>query len=385
MRNKFILSLCILILVVMFSTSCFAAEKILFAIVNSMTGDGAAEGIQTQNAVDLAISEINESGGIGVDGKEFEYIIGDDTGNPNQALILAQKFSANKDILFWLGPNFSSCCIAALPVLQKVGLPLISPCSTNPSITKMGYHNFFRLIVNDKIIIDQLSKLAVIELGFKNVALIWENSDYGAGMRDVALKAIPELGGKVLFSESYVPNIDRDFSSQITKFKGGGVDCVLVLGIYTAGALFLKQSVALGLNATIIGSTGCSNPKLIEIAGEASEGFVAIASFDPNDKRPKQAKFIEDYANFFKGKPGVLGVGEWGAHAYDIVYIVKKAIEMGGTTREKLIEVLHRPDFEYDGVTGFNKFDEYGETSGKRTLFLQVKDGKFVAFFPTKF
>jgi len=383
MRNKFILSLCILILVVMFSASSFAAEEILFAIVSSMTGDTAAEGIQTQNAVDLALSEINGSGG--VNGKELKYIVGDDMGNPPQGLILAQKFSTNDDILFWLGPNSSSCCIAALPVLQKVGLPLISPCSSNPTMTHMGFNNFFRLIVNDDMLIDQLAKLAVIELGYKNIALIWENSDYGIGMRDVALRAIPELGGKVLFSETFVPNVDRDFSSQITKFKGGEVDCVLVLGIYTAGALFLKQSEALGFNAEIIGSSGCSNPKLISIAGEASEDFIAIATFDPNDKRPKQAKFIEDYANFFKGEAGVLGVGEWGAHAYDVVYLVKKAIEMGGTTREKLIEVLHSPDFEYDGVTGLNKFDEFGETSGKRTLFLTVKDGKFVAFFPTKF
>jgi branched-chain amino acid transport system substrate-binding protein len=212
------------------------------------------------------------------------------------------------------------------------------------------------------------------------LAVIWENTDYGRGCHDVAVKTISELGAKVLGDESYVPAIDRDYSSQITKFKGLGVDCVLFLGEYTAGALFLMQSANLGFNAQVVGSGGCSNPKLIEIAGEASEGFYAISSFDPNDKRPKQAKFIESFETLSKDKPG-----EWGAHAYDVVYVVKKAIEMGGTTREKLIETLHRSDFEYDGVTGLTKFDEYGDVPGKGAVVLKVKGGEFTTFIPTKY
>jgi branched-chain amino acid transport system substrate-binding protein len=378
MKNKFVLSLCILILAVMFSASCFAAEKILFAVVGPMTGDSAAQGIQMQVATQLAINEINGSGG--VNGKEFEFIVGDDMANPNQAVMVAQKFSTNNNILFILGHNNSGCSIAALPTWEKAGLPVISPTNTNPTITTLGHKNYFRIIVNDDIVITQLTKLAVIELGFKNLALIWENTDYGRGMRDVAYKNIPGLGAKVLGDESYVPAVDRDYSSQITKFKGAGVDCVLFLGEYTAGALFLKQSVNLGFNAQVVSSSGCSNPKLIEIAGEAAEGFYSTSGFDPDDQRPKQAKFIAGFETLSKDKPG-----EWGAHAYDIVYMVKKAIEMGGTTREKLIEVLHQSDFEYDGVTGLTKFDQYGDVPGKHAFFLKVENGNFVNFVPTKF
>ncbi len=378
MKKYFILSVFILMLMFVFSASSFSAEKILFAVVGPMTGDSAAQGIQIQNAAKLAVQEINGSGGVA--GKEFEFIVGDDVANPNQAVMLAQKFGSNKDILFVLGHNNSSCSISALPNWEKAGIPLISPTNTNPTITRLGHKNYFRVIANDDIMINQLSKLAIIELGFENLAVIWENSDYGKGMRDVAVEAIPELGAKVLGDETYVPAVDRDYSAQITKFKGAGVDCVLFLGEYTAGALFLKQSVNLGFNAKVVGSSGCSNPKLIEIAGEASEEFYAISGFDPNDQREKQAKFIKDFLTVSKDKPG-----EWGAHAYDIVYMVKKAIEMGGTTREKLIEVLHQDDFKYDGVTGLINFDEYGDVPGKNSLVLKVEGGEFTTFVPTKF
>ena len=378
MKNKFVLSLCILILVVMFSASCFATEKILFFIVGPMTGDSASMGIQMKEGAELAIREINGSGG--VNGKELGYIAGDDVANPNQAVIISKKFSLNKDILFVLGHNNSSCSISALPVWDKAGVPVISPTNTAPILTRLGHKNYFRVEPDDTIMISQLSKLAVIELGFKNIALIWENSDYGKGMRDVGVEAIPELGAKVLCDETYVPMVDRDYSSQITKFKGAGVDCVLFLGEYTAAALFLKQSKVLAFDAKVLGSSGCSNPKLIEIAGETSEGFYAIAGFDPNDKREKQAKFIKAFESVSKNKPG-----EWGAHSYDIVYMVKKAIEMGGTTREKLIQVLHQDNFEYDGVTGKIKFDARGDVPGKKSLVLKVEDGKYVTFIPKKF
>ena len=378
MKKYFMLSLFILMLVFAFSASSFSAEKIIFAVVGPMTGDSAAQGIQIQNAAKLAVQEINGSGGVG--GKEFEFIVGDDVANPNQAVLIAQKFGSNKDILFVLGHNNSSCSISALPTWEKAGIPVISPTNTNPTITALGHKNYFRVIVNDDLIIKQLSELAVVELGFKNIAVIWENSDYGKGMRDVAVKVVPELGAKILADETYVPAVDRDYSAQITKFKGAGVDCVLFLGEYTAGALFLKQAVNLGFNAKVVGSSGCSNPKLIEIAGEAAEGFYATSGFDPNDKREQQAKFIKGFEASSKDKPG-----EWGAHAYDIVYMVKKAIEMGGTTREKLIQVLHQDDFEYDGVTGRIKFDANGDVPGKFSLVLKVEGGEFTTFVPTKF
>jgi len=377
MKNKFVLRLCILILVVMFSASCFAAEKILFAVVGAMSEEVGAAGIEMERATKLAIKEINEEGG--VNGKEFTYIVGDDVGMPDQAVTIAQKFSLNKDILFVLGHHSSGCSIAALPTWEKAGIPVISPTNTSPKITKLGHKNYFRIIANDDIMVNQLLKLAVIELGFKNLAAIWVNSDYGKGMHDAAVKGTPELGAKLLGDESYLPT-EKDYSSQITKFKGAGVDCVLFLGGYTEFALFLMQSINLGFHAQIVGASGCSSSRMIEIAGEAAEGCYVISGFDPNDKRPKQAKFIESFETLYKVK-----VGEWGAHAYDIVYMAKQAIEMGGTTREKLIEVLHRSDFEYDGITGLIKFDEYGDVSEKKSLVLKVKDGAFTTFIPTKF
>lgn len=375
MKKNTVLNLITFVLVVFFSISCscFAAEKILFAIVGPMTGDSAAEGAQILEATKLAVKEINESGG--ANGIELEFIVGDDQANPNQAVLVAQKFSANKNILAVLGPNNSSCAIAALPTYEKGGLALISPTCSNKTITRLGHNNFSRIYILDDVQAFNIAKFCVVELGLKNIGIVWQNTDFGKGVRDIGEKTILELGGKLVGDESFVSAVDRDFSSIITKFKGAGVDCVMFIGEYTSSALFMVQSRNLGYNVPVVDSQ--THPKFIEIAGKAGEGFVAVSNFNPNDERPKQAKFIQAYKDFTS-----LGdsIGEWGAHAYDVVYVLKAAIELGGTTREKIVEAMRNPALEVDGVTGFIKFNEYGDVSGKNSIFLIVENGKFVNY-----
>ena len=354
-----------------------AGERILFAIAGPMTGDSAAQGIQMRNGATIAVDEINAAGGF--KGKKLEYIVGDDIANPNQATVVAQKFASDKEILFILGHNNSGCSISALPIYEKAGLPVISPTNTNPTITSLGHKNYMRVIVDDNAIVGQQVLLAVKELGFKKPVVIWENTDYGKGMRDVAYKTLKEMNIPIIGDESYVSGVDRDFSAQATKFKGVGADVVLFMGEYTAAALFIKQGKNLGLTAQLVGGSGITNPKFMEVAGAAAEGAYALSTFDPNDERPMQATFIKKYTTRYKDAPG-----EWSAHSYDIVNLVKKAYEMGGTDRPSLIKKLHEVK-AFPGVTGTIEFDAKGDVSGKNVMVLVVKGGKFNTSVPTKY
>jgi branched-chain amino acid transport system substrate-binding protein len=364
--KKTALLVCMFILLT--AATARAAGTIKFLVVGPMTGDSAAQGLQMKAGSQLAVDEINAQGG--VNGEKLEFEVADDAGTPNQATIIAQKYSLDKNLLFVLGHNNSSCSIAALPIWQKAGIPVISPSNTSPTITRLGYENYFRIVANDDIMSKNLCEFAVKKLEMKKPALIWENSDYGKGMRDVSMSALPELGVEVAADDSFISGVDRDYSAIITKYKGLGVDGVLFLGDYTGGGLFAKQAKNLGLNVKIAGSSSCSHQKLIEIGGDATEDFYVVAPFDPFDTRPKQAKFIDNFLDRTNERPG-----EWGADAYDIVYLVKAAYEKGGTDRTALIRSLHALEI-FDGVSGSFRFDEYGDVD-KDALMLVVKNGKF--------
>jgi ABC-type branched-chain amino acid transport systems, periplasmic component len=356
------------------ATTCMAADTIKFLVVGPMTGDSAAQGLQMRAGAKIAIDEINAAGG--VNGKKLAFEVADDVGTPNQATLIAQKYSLDKNILFVLGHNNSSCSIASLPIWEKAGIPVISPSNTSPSITQLGHKNYFRVIANDDIMARQLAEVAVKSLGMKKPAIIWENSDYGKGMRDVAVDALPKLGVQVAAEDSFISGVDRDYSAIITKYKGAGIDGVIFLGDYTGGGLFAKQAHNLGLDVKLAGSSSCSHEKLIELGGEGAEGFHVMAPFDPFDTRPKQAKFIEAFMKETNGERP----GEWSTHAYDIVYLVKAAYEAGGTDRAKLIKALH--DLKgFEGITGNLEFNEFGDVTNKDAIVIYVKDGKFQRFF----
>lgn len=378
MKRNIILTFVLFVLVLVFVSTSLAAGEILFGVVGPMTGDSAALGIQEREGVEIAVEEINASGGI--NGKMLKFIVGDDQANPNQATLVAQKFASNKNILFVVGHVNSGCSISSLPIYQKAGIPLISGSNSNPTLTKMGFKNYFRTMVSDSISTRFHVDLVVKELGLSKPAIIWENTDYGKGMRDVAVEYLPQVGiTKIYGDESYVPGVDRDYSSQITKFKGAGADSVIFLGEYTAFALFIMQSKNLDFNAEIIGTGGACNPKFIEIAGAAAEGIYVLNTFNPNSKDSKATEFGKSFEERFGHQ-----VGEWGANSYDVVYLAAKAIEMGGTTRETLIEKLHEIK-EFHGVTGVMEFDEYGDVPSKKSYVLKVVNGKLETYTPTKF
>lgn len=389
-KNKRLFVIGVLLLVLVFTASACGGGQtsdtsaagtdtgtIKFAVIGPMTGDSAAWGIQERKGAELAVEEINAAGGI--DGKKLELTVGDDQANPNQATILAQKLVSDKDLLFILGPVNSGCALSALPIYEKAGLPVIATTTGNTTLCDQGFTNFFRLIVNDNAQTEQQVALIVKELGGKKPAILWENTDYGKGCRDIALNMFEDLGIEVVGDESLVPGVDRDFSAQVTKFKGAGVDTVFVATDYTAGALFAQQNVSLGLNATIVGSGACANPKLIEIGGDAVEGFYTTCTYDPNDPRPTQAEFTQKYKDMFNEE-----AGEWCAHAYDGVYLAKAAYEAGGTTHETFIQKMHEIK-DFDGVTGTINFKENGDVTGKKVSVMVVQDGKFATYIPTKY
>lgn len=379
MKRNTILTFVLFILVLVFASTSLAADEILFAVVGPMSGDSAALGIQERQGAEIAAKEINDAGGI--NGKMLKFIVGDDQANPNQATIVAQKFTDNEDILFVVGHVNSSCSISSLPIYQKVNLPLISGANSNPVITRMGFNNYFRTMVSDAISTKFHVDLVVKELGCSKPAIIWENTDYGKGMRDVAIEYLPQVGiTKIYGDESYVPGIDRDYSAQITKFKGAGADSVIFLGEYTAFGLFIVQSKNLDFNAEIIATGGAANPKFIEIAGpENAEGIYVLSTFDPTSKDPKAIEFAKKFEETFGN-----AVGEWGANAYDVVSVAVEAIKNGGTTRETLIEQLHEIK-AFHGVTGLLEFDEYGDVPSKKSIVLKVVNGELEVYTPTKF
>ena len=353
------------------------SKTILLGEYGSMTGSLATFGQSTDNAIKMATEEINAKGG--VLGKPVEISLEDDGSRAEQVPLAVNKLISEKNVLAILGEVASSNSLAAAPICQAAGVPMLSPTSTNPDVTKVGDY-IFRACFIDPFQGSVMAKFAGGDLNAKTAAIFTDvKSDYSKGLTEFFKKEFTANGGKILSEENYRAG-ETDFRGQLTNIKGKKPDVIYVPGYYTEVANIAVQARSLGIDVPLLGGDGWDSPKLFEIGGKAVNGCYLSNHYSPENKDPKVVKFVTDYRKKFGETPDALA-----AVAYDAAYIMFDAItRSGGTDRAKLRDALAATK-DFDGVTGSISMDE-NRNAQKPIVILKVQDGKqnFVKEIETK-
>src|SRR5262245_35256852 len=116
------------------------SNEIVIGEYGSLTGDTATFGISTKNGIEMAADELNKAGGLL--GKTVRVVVEDDQGKPEEAQTVVTKLINKDRVIAVLGEVASSRSLAAAPVAQQSGIPMISPSSTNPRVTQVGDYIF---------------------------------------------------------------------------------------------------------------------------------------------------------------------------------------------------------------------------------------------------
>jgi branched-chain amino acid transport system substrate-binding protein len=359
-----ILSFCLLFV------GCQKKENIIkIGIAGPMTGDQAKMGMDFRNAVSLATEEWNNMGG--VLGREIEIIISDDQRDPKQAVSVANKM-VNEGVVGVIGHFNSSCSIPASDVYNRVGIPMITPASTNPQLTEKGYKGVFRVCGRD----DQQGKVAadflINHLKLKDIAILHDKTTYGQGLADEFKKSLGDKANVVYYGG--IVQGDKDFKMVLTAVKRKKPELIFFGGIYPEAGLLVKQAKELGVTAKFMSGDGAIDPKFIEIAGaSAAEG--TYLTFSPDPKNIPSAKgFIDKYQSRY----GELG--PYSIYAFDAINIMLTAIKEANTTEGKtIINKLH--SMEFSGALGKIRFDEKGDVTVAPYVVWITKNGKFEEYW----
>ena len=353
------------------------AKTIVLGEYGSMTGALATFGQSTDNAIKMATEEINAKGG--VLGKPVEISLEDDGSRAEQVPLAVNKLINEKNVLAILGEVASSNSLAAAPICQNAGVPMLSPTSTNPDVTKVGDY-IFRACFIDPFQGSVMAKFATGDLNAKTAAIFTDvKSDYSKGLTEFFKKEFIASGGKIVAEENYRAG-ETDFRAQMTNIKGKKPDVIYIPGYYTEVANIAVQARSLGIDTPLLGGDGWDSPKLFEIGRDAVNNCYLTNHYSPENKAPKVVKFVGDYKKKFGETPDALA-----AVAYDAAYIMFDAIERsGGTDRAKLRDALAATK-DYEGVTGSISMDE-NRNAQKPIVILKVQDGKqnFVKEIETK-
>jgi branched-chain amino acid transport system substrate-binding protein len=349
--------------------SAGTSDSILIGEYGSMTGATATYGISTDNGIQLATKDVNAAGG--VLGKPIKIELQDDAGQPAQANIAVQKLLSDK-VVAVLGEFASSNSLAAAPLCQTAKIPMVSPGSTNPAVTKVGDY-IFRTCFIDPFQGTVCAKFASGTLHAKTAAVITDiKNDYSVGLSKYFIQEFSKTG-KIVDQESYSAG-DSDFRSQLTRVKAANPDIIFLSGYYTEVGNIAVQARSLGMKQKFLGGDSWDSPKLVEIGKDAIQGSYFSTHFSAESKDPRVVKFVADYKKQFNADPDGIS-----AVAYDGASILYDAIKRAGSTDPAKIRDALAATKDFPGVTGKITIDK-DRNAIKPAVILQVqgKDYKYV-------
>lgn len=353
-----------------------ALGPIKIGAAGPFSGQLSKIGLDSLNAIRMAVDEVNEAGGIG--GRKIEVVVGDDGADPARALTVAERFAADPDLVGVIGPMNSDAVNAALPVYERNGLVIISQSATNPKLTEQGYNVMHRVCPRDDDQGPAAATFIAETLQAKKVYILDDKGIYGQGLADQVEKKLKELG-VIQIQRGQISPDDRDFAAILLRIRQFDPDLLfLALPNPAQAANLVRQARSSGLKFQVMGGDGLKEKdQLIKAAGGAAEGMY-VTSIGPSLQLIPEAR---DFVKKFEGKYGAMSI--FSGQSYEatrlLLEAIKKAVKPDGkVSRADVLAAVHQTR-DYRGILGFPVgFTANGDLLGGTIYVLQVKGDDFV-------
>jgi branched-chain amino acid transport system substrate-binding protein len=345
-----------------------SGEPVTIGVSGPLTGQNAQYGAQWKKGFDLALEEVNVKG---VKGRPLQYVFEDSQADPRQSVAIAQKFVSDPKIVVELGDFSSTASMAASSIYQRAGLVQFGFTNSHPNFTKGGDFMWSNSVSQA----DEQPRLAkyAADLGFKHVAVLYLNTDWGRSSQAIFTQSAKSLGVDVVASEGYQPD-EKDFRSTLVRVRDAQPDAIVLISYYADGALITRQTRSVGLSQPIVASGSVYSPKFIELAGDAGNGVFTESNFFPGDARPEVQAFVTKFKAKYNEEPD-----DFNAVAYDTIILLAAVIDKYGldrtAIRDGLAEIKDVPSVIY-GKASFDT--QTRRVAGARAVYLVVKNGQFV-------
>jgi len=340
------------------------SNEIVIGEFASMTGGTATFGQSSHEGLMLAIDQVNAAGG--VLGKPIRVITEDNRSDASEAVTAVQKLISRDRVVAVIGEVASKRSLAGGGVCQKYKIPMLSPASTNPTVTQVGDY-IFRICFTDDFQGSVCARFAAKQ-GWKKVAIFTDvANDYSKGLT-AGFRAEYEKAGSIAAVERFKEE-DNDLKAQLTKIKSAGPDAVFLPAYYADVVKIVKQARELDLNVPFFGGDGWDSPTTLA-AGAVMDGCFFANHYSPDDPRPAVQDFIKAYQAKYRKTPDAMAI-----LGYDAGRVMADAIKRAGKAEPKAIRDALAQTKDFPGASGTITIDER-RNAPKPAFVLAIKGGK---------
>ncbi|MFN4142472.1 branched-chain amino acid ABC transporter substrate-binding protein [Aestuariivirga sp.] len=348
-----------------------ARADVLLGAAGPFSGANAALGEQLRRGVEVAVSDLNATGGLR--GERLAVTFGDDGCDPRKAVEVATGF-VSEGVKAVIGHYCSGASIPASQVYAKAGIVQISPASSHPKLTDEGPWNVLRLVPRDDDQAAAAARLVIEKFPGRKIAIVNDQAPGPAGLASRFRAVLVEKGIAPAAEESFKAG-SKEFGALAERLAAAGVEVVYFAGSYVEGGLLARALRAAGSSAQIVAGDSLVSEDFANTAKEAAEGTLVTFTFDPR-KLQSARSLVERLRAEEQSAEGFT------LYAYAAVQVWVAAAEATGGTDSTRIAQWLRAGNRVNTVVGPVQFDAKGDLMSPRIAWFRWDGGRYIEIDP---
>lgn len=395
MLQRVLIVVCVLALAFS-SVACNRTSKestIKIGALWPLTGSQAAVGQEAKRGLEMAVKQINDSGGLL--GKKVELVLEDDKSDPGAGVTAINKLLTVDKIKFFVGGYSSTVMSAVLERIKAANANVIAVVNGTTSSQveqSLGKEKWlFKLYPYDyHYQSSNISFLKTVDPRPSKVAIVYEDALFGTTQGKFAKEFLQEAGFNVVAFEPFKSGTP-DLSPLLTRIKNTGADMLFWIGYFGDCILLVKQSKEIDFNPKLfVGSTvWVGMPEFVNGLGKSAEYVIGIDLWTPDVQYPASSAYpsafpstkdwVKSYTDLYKQEPN-----HWSLVNYIAVEAIAQSIKKAKTTEFNAVESALR-SLKANTPMGELSFrpSKFGGTQGFTDMVVfQWQDGKRVLVYP---
>ncbi|MEH7382786.1 ABC transporter substrate-binding protein [Bacillus sp. JJ1533] len=349
--------------------------------VDSLTGPASIYGAAQNEAIKMAVDEINEDGGIRVGDKQYKLKLNsyDDKGDASEAISSVRKLIDRDGVKFIVGWASSTPTMGVAQMIGSEDALMIVGNAGDQNITMQGVSNIFR-VRSPGGVNGASTGTFFAEQGYEKVAVLGQLKDsYYEQVYKHFKTNYTANGGTIIGEESFSLG-DQDMYTQLTKLINLKPDVIYTPGYAEQVAFVIRQARELGYTGKIITEAGGSEEQYLKVASNDQMKDVMevrIIGATQGALNESGLKFVENYQERYGKSPNTAAI-----YGYDTVYVLKAGLEKAGSLDvDKVSEAIRNMEPPSDLACLYvpidgKMFDENGQGYVKNVE-IQWNDGKW--------
>jgi len=346
-------SVLVVLMLIVFGGPALAQKAVKIGVLTPLSPPGdASAGQFIVRGAKMGAEEVNGRGGV-LGGRKIELVIEDDSGTPEKGAAGLRKLATQDQVVAVVGQFHSSVMSAVQTLAEQFKIPVFSTQASARGITEQHLTYTFRTHVIDPDRVSLWNRW-IKQQGFKRVALIAENTDYGVGLVEETKKLFKSMDVQadlktVIFDRAVV-----DLTPQLLDIKNWKPDVVLNGGVGTPVYLIIKQAYDVGLSPAVpmlVSYDLPARPEFWKNLGDKGTYIIFIVYYHPTMKLTSRGEaFRTRYRAEFKEDP-VYGA----LNGYAQIVLIADALNAAKKdTGEDVVKALLANKFEgWNGTISF--------------------------------